>query len=103
VVLAGDVGSVATGFSGWQADVKKNRRGALLSPPSMGDGDLVGVRMSRSQIAARVVPGPALVHLGSGSLMTVQIPLPAVAPEPVSVSASGVAPGSVPARDNQEQ
>ncbi|MFI9102992.1 FtsK/SpoIIIE domain-containing protein [Streptomyces fildesensis] len=74
VILGGNVASVAAGFSGWQAEVKKNRRGALLSPPSMGDGDLVGVRLTRSQIAARVVPGAALVHLGSGSLLTAQIP-----------------------------
>ena len=32
VILGGDVASVAMGFSGWQAEVKKNRRGALLSP-----------------------------------------------------------------------
>jgi DNA segregation ATPase FtsK/SpoIIIE, S-DNA-T family len=79
VILGGDVASVAMGFSGWQAEVKRNRRGALLSPPNMGDGDLVGVRLSRSQLAARVVPGAALVHLGSGSLLTAQIPMPASA------------------------
>ena len=82
VILGGDVSSVATGFSGWQAEVKKNRRGALLSPPNMSDGDLVGVRLSRSQLATRVVPGPALVHLGTGSLTTAQIPLPSQMPTP---------------------
>jgi S-DNA-T family DNA segregation ATPase FtsK/SpoIIIE len=89
VVLGGDVASVASGFSGWQAEVKKNRRGALLSPPAMGDGDLVGARLSRSQVAARVVPGAALVHLGDGALTTAQIPQ---APS---------RPGG-PARDNRE-
>ncbi|MFI9645766.1 FtsK/SpoIIIE domain-containing protein [Streptomyces sp. NPDC052040] len=77
VVLGGDVASVAMGFSGWQAEVKRNRRGALLSPPNMSDGDLVGVRLTRSQLAARVVPGAALVHLGAGSLTSAQVPLPA--------------------------
>ena len=91
VIIGGDITSMATGFSGWQAEVKRNRRGALLSPPNMGDGDLVGVRLSRSQIAARVVPGAALVHLGTGSYTTTQIPTPAPA-----------RPG-VPAHDNQEQ
>ncbi|WP_285472252.1 FtsK/SpoIIIE domain-containing protein [Actinoplanes sp. NBRC 101535] len=75
VVLAGDVASVAMGFSGWQIEVKKNRRGALLSPPTMSAGDLVGVRLPRSAIADRVVPGAARVHLGSGDLQAVQIPL----------------------------
>jgi S-DNA-T family DNA segregation ATPase FtsK/SpoIIIE len=74
VILGGDVSSVAAGFSGWQVEVKKNRRGALLSPPTMSDGDLVGVRLSRSHLAARVTPGAALVHLGDGTLLTVQIP-----------------------------
>jgi DNA segregation ATPase FtsK/SpoIIIE, S-DNA-T family len=75
VVLGGDVASVAMGFSGWQVEVKKNRRGALLSPPNMSDGDLVGVRLSRSQTAARVTPGAALVHLGTGTLQAAQIPM----------------------------
>ena len=74
LVLGGEIGSVAMGFSGWQADVKKNRRGALLSPSEMANGDLVGVRLARSNLAARVVPGSALVHLGDGSVSTVQIP-----------------------------
>ncbi|MBM6406061.1 cell division-like protein [Phycicoccus sp. CSK15P-2] len=82
IVLAGDVGSVAMGFTGWQVDVKKGRRGALLSPPNLGDGDLVGVRLTRSALAARVVPGSALVHLGDGVLVTVQVPL--LAPEPAA-------------------
>ena len=91
VILGGDITSVAAGFSGWQVEVKKNRRGALLSPPSMSDGDLVGVRLSRSQLAARVVPGAALVHLGDGTLLTAQIPML------VSGRASG------PAYDNRER
>ena len=84
VVLGGDVASVASGFSGWQADVKRNRRGALLSPPNTGDGDLVGARLSRSQLAARVVPGAALVHLGTGSLTITQIPMAAAPPDPAA-------------------
>ncbi|MDH6142767.1 S-DNA-T family DNA segregation ATPase FtsK/SpoIIIE [Kitasatospora sp. GP30] len=91
VIIGGEVASVANGFSGWQADIKKNRRGVLLSPPNMSDGDLVGVRLSRSQTAARVEAGAALVHLGSGSLLPARIPLPAAAP-----------PGN-PAHDNREQ
>ena len=74
LVLGGEIGSVAMGFSGWQADVKKNRRGALLSPSDLANGDLIGTRLARSNLAARVVPGSALVHLGDGSVQTVQIP-----------------------------
>ncbi|GIF19600.1 S-DNA-T family DNA segregation ATPase FtsK/SpoIIIE [Actinoplanes tereljensis] len=74
VVIAGEISSVAMGFSGWQVEVKKNRRGALLSPPTLSAGDLVGVRLSRANLADRVVPGMARVHLGDGTLQTVQIP-----------------------------
>lgn len=74
VVIGGDAGAVAMGFSGWQSDIKKNSRGALLSPQSLSDGDLVGLRLSRSQLTARVVPGAALVHLGDGTLRAVQVP-----------------------------
>ena len=63
------------GFSGWQVEVKKNRRGALLSPPTLSAGDLVGVRLSRANLAERVVPGAARGHLGDGTLQTVQVPL----------------------------
>jgi S-DNA-T family DNA segregation ATPase FtsK/SpoIIIE len=42
----------------------------------MNNGDLVGARLSRSQVATRVVAGAALVHLGTGSLLTAQIPSP---------------------------
>jgi len=74
LILGGEISSVAMGFSGWQAEVKKNRRGALLSPPELNNGDLVGVRLTRSQLAPRVVPGACLVHLGDGALLTAQIP-----------------------------
>ncbi len=75
VVIAGEISSVAMGFSGWQVEVKKNRRGALLSPPTLSAGDLVGVRLSRAHLAERVVPGAARVHLGDGALRIVQVPL----------------------------
>ncbi|MBB2948291.1 S-DNA-T family DNA segregation ATPase FtsK/SpoIIIE [Actinoplanes lutulentus] len=75
VVIAGEISSVAMGFSGWQVEVKKNRRGILLSPPTLSAGDLVGVRLSRAHLAERVVPGSARAHLGDGSLQSLQIPL----------------------------
>ncbi|MDG4834708.1 FtsK/SpoIIIE domain-containing protein [Solwaraspora sp. WMMD1047] len=80
VVIAGEIASVAMGFSGWQVEIKKNRRGALLSPPTLGAGDLVGVRLTRAGLVDRVVPGVARVHLGDGELQTVQIPLLAAEP-----------------------
>ncbi|GAB3169348.1 hypothetical protein GCM10027059_34050 [Myceligenerans halotolerans] len=74
LVLGGDASDVASGFSGWQVDAKKHRRGALLSPQDRFDGDLVGVSLPRSAVSSQVAPGKALVHLGSGDLTTVLVP-----------------------------
>lgn len=74
VVLGGNSAEVAGGFSGWQIDIRNNQRGALLSPRNVLDGDLLGVRIPRSLAAAPVTPGRALVHLGGGTLQTVQVP-----------------------------
>lgn len=75
IVLGGDAGEVCGGFSGWQVDVRKNRAGALLSPQNVTDGDLVGTKLARSMVGGQVSPGRALVHLGDGELVTVQVPM----------------------------
>ena len=75
LVLGGNAAEICAGFAGWQVDLKKNRRGALLSPQSTVDGDLLGVRVARSMISTRITPGRALVHLGSGDLVTLQVPV----------------------------
>lgn len=75
LILGGNSAEICAGFAGWQVDLKKNRRGALLSPQSTVDGDLLGVRVARSMISPKVTPGRALVHLGSGELITLQVPV----------------------------
>ena len=74
LILGGEASEVAGGFSGWQVDAKKSRRGALLSPQDRFDGDLVGVSLPRSAVSSQVSPGKALVHLGSGELVTLLVP-----------------------------
>ncbi len=76
LVLGGDASEVCSGFTGWQVDVKKARAGALLSPQNLTDGDLIGAKLARSAVGGPVTPGRALVHLGDGELVTVQVPLP---------------------------
>ncbi len=75
IVIAGNAAEVCQGFSGWQIELKKNRYGALLSPQNLTDGDIVGVRVPRSSIGGPVQPGRALLHLGDGDLVTVQVPV----------------------------
>lgn len=75
LILGGNVTGLATGFSGWQVDVKRNRLGALLSPQDSLAGDLIGARISRSSASSQVVLGKALVNFGNGTADSVQIPL----------------------------
>ncbi|MFI6807684.1 FtsK/SpoIIIE domain-containing protein [Streptomyces luteogriseus] len=74
LVIAGDEEDVCSGFSGWQVDAKKARRGILLSPQESSSGDLVGVRLNRSMVGGQVAPGKGMLHLGDGELRTVVIP-----------------------------
>jgi S-DNA-T family DNA segregation ATPase FtsK/SpoIIIE len=74
LIIAGSAEELNTGFSGWHVDARRGRRGALLSPQSPMDGDLIGVRVSRSQVGGQVQPGRALLHLGDGEVRTVQVP-----------------------------
>jgi S-DNA-T family DNA segregation ATPase FtsK/SpoIIIE len=54
--------------------VKRNRTGMLLSPQSLSDGEVIGVKLSRGNIGQAPQPGRGLLHLGDGSLLTVQVP-----------------------------
>ncbi|MFF6875338.1 FtsK/SpoIIIE domain-containing protein [Streptomyces sp. NPDC012474] len=74
LVIAGDEEDVCSGFSGWQVDAKKARRGILLSPQESSSGDLVGVRLNRGMVGGQVAPGKGMLHLGDGELRTVVIP-----------------------------
>ncbi|MET9758706.1 FtsK/SpoIIIE domain-containing protein [Streptomyces sp. NPDC006372] len=74
LVIAGDEEDVCSGFSGWQVDAKKARRGILLSPQESSSGDLVGVRLNRGMVGGQVAPGKGMLHLGDGELRTVVVP-----------------------------
>jgi S-DNA-T family DNA segregation ATPase FtsK/SpoIIIE len=75
VVIAGDEEEICDGFSGWQVDVKKARRGILLSPQDSSAGELIGIRTTRSMVGGPVTPGKGMLHLGSGEHITVTIPM----------------------------
>jgi S-DNA-T family DNA segregation ATPase FtsK/SpoIIIE len=75
LVLAGDADSICAGFSGWQVEARKARRGLLLSPQNLTDADLIGARLSRASIGQPIQPGRGLLHLGTGETVTVQVPV----------------------------
>jgi S-DNA-T family DNA segregation ATPase FtsK/SpoIIIE len=74
LVIAGDAELICAGFSGWQVEMKKARRGLLLAPQSLTEGDLIGVRPPRSVLGQPVQPGRGLLHLGDGEPRTIQVP-----------------------------
>ncbi|MCW8379540.1 FtsK/SpoIIIE domain-containing protein [Streptomyces justiciae] len=74
MVIAGDEEDVCSGFSGWQVDAKKARRGILLSPQETSSGDLIGVRLNRGLVGGQITPGKGMLHLGDGELRTVVVP-----------------------------
>ena len=74
LVIAGDAEGVCAGFSGWQVELKKARRGLLLAPQAITEGDLIGLRLPRSLLGQPVHPGRGLLHLGDGEPRAVQVP-----------------------------
>jgi S-DNA-T family DNA segregation ATPase FtsK/SpoIIIE len=60
VVAAGTTDELVTGYRGFVVELRRSKTGVLLSPQSSADGDLLGVRLSRS------VGGP--IHPGRGLL-----------------------------------
>jgi S-DNA-T family DNA segregation ATPase FtsK/SpoIIIE len=75
VVIAGDEEEICDGFSGWQVDMKKARRGILLSPQDSSAGELIGIRTNRSMVGGQITPGKGMLHLGTGEHMTVTTPM----------------------------
>jgi S-DNA-T family DNA segregation ATPase FtsK/SpoIIIE len=76
LVLGGDEGDICGGFSGWQVDAKKARRGVLLSPSNHRVGELIGAKLPRSAASEQPTPGRAILHLGDGVPFTVTTPAP---------------------------
>lgn len=76
LIAAGSVEDFGTSvFSGWEIDMKTNRRGALLSPTATLQGGQIGVSLTRTHLAQSGIPGRALVNLGDGTMQTIQAPL----------------------------
>jgi S-DNA-T family DNA segregation ATPase FtsK/SpoIIIE len=76
LVLGGDAESIGMGFSGWQVEAKRARRGCLTAPVTIPEGDLIGVRLPRDVLGQPPHPGRCLLHTGDGKLITVSVPAP---------------------------
>ncbi len=75
IVLAGDADGLCGGFSGWQLEARKARRGLLLSPQNVTDADLIGTRLARTSVGKPVEPGRGILHLGGSEPFAVQVPV----------------------------
>ncbi|MEV8318985.1 FtsK/SpoIIIE domain-containing protein [Streptomyces sp. NPDC059900] len=75
LVIGGDEEEVCGGFSGWQVEAKKGRRGILLSPQDSSSGELIGIRTTRSMVGGPIAPGKGLLYTGSGEPVTVTTPM----------------------------
>ncbi|RKN29683.1 FtsK/SpoIIIE domain-containing protein [Micromonospora musae] len=73
LIMAGSIDGLAGGFGGWHVDARRNRQGGLLSPQGLGDGELIGVKLSRGQLGGGRA-GRVLAHFGDGKLHLVQVP-----------------------------
>jgi S-DNA-T family DNA segregation ATPase FtsK/SpoIIIE len=74
ILAAGNAESLALSLAGWMGQVKRNRTGMLLSPQSLSDGDIIGIKLSRGYVGQAPQPGRGLLHLGDGRLVSVQVP-----------------------------
>ncbi|MEU6807062.1 hypothetical protein ABZ931_39810, partial [Streptomyces neyagawaensis] len=73
-VVAGVTGETMAGAMGWLSALKRHRRGLLLDPQSVMEGDILGVRLTQAQLRNRR-PGRGLtVDPRSGEPINVQIP-----------------------------
>ena len=74
VVAAGTTDELVSGYRGFAVELRKAKAGVLLSPQGPRDGDLLGVRLSRST-GGDVQPGRGLLALrGRGEPLQVARP-----------------------------
>jgi S-DNA-T family DNA segregation ATPase FtsK/SpoIIIE len=74
LLAAGNAESLSLSLAGWMGQVKRNRTGMLLSPQGLADGEVIGVKLTRGVVGQAPQPGRGLLHLGDGTLRTVQVP-----------------------------
>jgi S-DNA-T family DNA segregation ATPase FtsK/SpoIIIE len=75
VVAAGTTDELNTGYRGFVVELRRAKAGILLSPQSAADGDLLGVRLSRS-VGGEIHPGRGLLCF-RGAATPVQVAIAA--------------------------
>ncbi|MEU3186043.1 FtsK/SpoIIIE domain-containing protein [Streptomyces sp. NPDC006923] len=80
LVFAASADGLQSGLSGWTTAARRARRGLLLAPKNLAEGDLTGLRLSPSVIRSMTQPGRAWTAGPGGAAMAVQVPLTVLRP-----------------------
>jgi DNA segregation ATPase FtsK/SpoIIIE, S-DNA-T family len=76
VVCAGPAEALVSPLSGWISQVRRSRRGLLLSPQTVSEGDILGVRLPHNVIRARRAAGRGFTtDPQTNALLTVVVPV----------------------------
>ncbi|MDT0270068.1 FtsK/SpoIIIE domain-containing protein [Streptomyces sp. DSM 44915] len=60
---------------GWIGIARRGRRGLLLAPKALNEGELIGARLTTDHLRPQVTPGRAWTADPTGRLLAVQVPL----------------------------
>ncbi|MEE4543153.1 FtsK/SpoIIIE domain-containing protein [Streptomyces sp. V4-01] len=74
LAVAGPADALVSPLSSWIGQVRRSRRGLLLSPQTIGEGDVLGLRLPHNVVRVNRVPGRAFTVDDEGALMTVLVP-----------------------------
>ncbi|MBM9507333.1 FtsK/SpoIIIE domain-containing protein [Actinacidiphila acididurans] len=74
LVAAGPAEALVSPLSAWIGQVRRSRKGLLLSPQTVGEGDVLGLRLPHNIIRVNRVPGRGYTTDTGGALLTVLVP-----------------------------
>lgn len=75
LLYAGSADALQLAMGSWLSAAKRARRGLLLGPKSLQEGDMIGVRLPVHLIRATPVAGRGWTTGRGGEAMAVQVPL----------------------------
>ncbi|WP_327000999.1 FtsK/SpoIIIE domain-containing protein [Dactylosporangium sp. NBC_01737] len=75
VVYAGAADALSIGLGAWLTAARRARRGLLLAPRSVTEGDAIGARLTSSQVRGAAPVGRAYTSGPAGTALAVQVPL----------------------------
>lgn len=81
LLYAGMAESLQVALGSWVSAARRARRGLLLAPKSMQEGDMIGVRLPTHLLRAVPAPGRGWTSGPGSEVMAVQVPLTVLRPD----------------------